>query len=379
MRHLFVTNDFPPKQGGIESYLVNLARGFDPDAIGVVAPARDGYEAVDAALPYRVHRVSGTYLRATRSVLTQIVEAAQAHEARAVHFLQALPLGRLAPAVRERTGAVVTIVAHGSGDIIVPSRAPLVRRSLRQALASADLVLAVSEFTRGRVEQLTRGQARLGLLPPSVDVERFSLAVTGARIRYRHELGTRFVVLFVSRLVKRKGADALIRAMPGVPRSALVIAGSGPEEQALRRLVDELDLGRRVTFAGQVPDDELPEYYAAADVFCMPATDRLGGLDTEGFGVVYLEAAAAGVPCIGGRAGGSAEAVLDGITGFVLSDPTPLAVAEALKAVEADETMRVLLGASGRQRVEREFAPKVLARRLEDQLTGLRAGARDGR
>lgn len=371
MRHLFVTNDFPPKLGGIESYLVNLCRGFDPGDVVVVAPARDRHESVDAQLPYRVVRVPGTYLRATDTVCSHIVAAARDHEPDAIHFLHALPLGRLAAAVRERTGAIVTIVAHGSGDILVPARAPLVRRTLRKTLLDADLVLSNSEFMRGRVHSLTRGRARIQILRPSIDLERFSLSVSGSPVREALRLGSRFVVLFTGRLVKRKGADVLVRAMAGVRRSAAVIAGSGPEEQALRRLVEELDLSRRVVFAGSVPDALLPAYYAAADVFCMPAQDRLGGLDTEGFGVVYLEAAASGLPSVAGRCGGSAEAVVDAETGIVIDEPTPRSVADALRTLEADDTLRALLGAAARDRVEREHAPQVMAGTLEEAVSGV--------
>lgn len=373
MRHLFVTNDFPPKQGGIESYLLTLASGFDPGDVVVVAPARKGWEEVDAPLPYAVVRLPGNYLHGRRSVGEKIARAAVEHEADVIHFLQTLPLGRLGRLVGKRAGRPVTVVAHGN-EVIVPSKTPFVRQVTRRVLVSADLVFAVSEYTAEAVRRFTKGRARIGLLPPAVDVRRFSLGVSGARVREHYGLGSEFVVLFVGRLVKRKGAEILIRALGGMPRGVALVVGTGPEEAALRKVVAELGLQDRVVMAGQVDDETLPEYYAAADAFCMPVTGRFGGLDTEGFGIVYLEAAASGLASVAGAAGGSIEAVVHGETGLVIEEPNPGLVAEALRRLERDETLRTALGANGRLRAETEFAPEVMARRLEEQL-GVKAPA----
>lgn len=372
MRHLFVTNDFPPKQGGIESYLTTLCAGFDPDDVVVVAPARRGHEVVDRMLGYTIVRLPGTYLRPTKEVQNRLVEVARAEDVDAVHFLQAFPLGRMAPHVGRITSLPVTVVAHGSGDVFLPARAPFVKRAVRRTLTSVDLVFAVSRYTLAAVETFTDGRARMGLLPPAVDVDRFSLAVSGSLIRQRYRLHGRFVVLFVSRLRKRKGADVFLRALSRLPWCTGIVVGSGPEEASLKRLADELEIGSRATFAGQVDDAQLPEFYAAADVFCMPCRPLLRGLDTEGFGIVYLEAAASGLPSVAGRCGGSVEAVVDRKTGLLLSESTTDAVVEAIRWLRREESERLMMGAAARERAEREFAPKVLARRLEEQLAKAR-------
>jgi phosphatidylinositol alpha-1,6-mannosyltransferase len=232
-------------------------------------------------------------------------------------------------------------------------------------------VFAVSEFTRTAVDRIARGKARTALLPPSVDIERFSIGVSGSAVRVEHALGGRFVVLFISRLVKRKGADIVVRAIAATRDTVAVIGGAGPERASLERLARELDVSDRVTFVGSITEERLPEYYAAADVFCMPCTNRYGGLDTEGFGVVYLEAQASGIPCIAGRCGGSAEAVADGDTGFVLDDPSPRDLARAIIAIRKDPALAAELGGAGRSRVERQFAPHVAARRLEEAVGNL--------
>lgn len=326
---------------------------------------------MDARLPYTVVRVEGSYLRATKGVYTAILDAATDHKADAVHFLAALPLGRLGPRLRKQTGLPFTVVAHGTGEILLPARLPFARQALRKVLVQADVVYPVSEFTRGAVVKITRGKANTHLLNPTVDIERFSLAVSGSAVRAEHGLGGAFVVLFLSRLVKRKGADILLRAIPATDAS-LLIAGDGPERAALERLAQELEITDRVRFAGSVPEERLPEYYAAANAFCMPCTTRYGGLDTEGFGVVYLEAQATGIPCIAGRCGGSAEAVEHGVSGIVLDDPTPRSVASAIAVLRKDRSLAARLGGAGRARAEQRFAPSVAAERLEDAL--VRAG-----
>jgi phosphatidylinositol alpha-1,6-mannosyltransferase len=368
LRHVFVTNDFPPKVGGIESYLTSLLSGLHPDDVTVVAPAREGHKAVDAELPYEVVRVHGSYLRATRDVYRAIVGAAGRLGADGVHFLAALPLGRLGPRMRDATGIPYTVVAHGTGEVLLPARVPFARRALQTVLTSADIVFANSEFTKGHVDRITNDEANTVVLYPSVDIERFSLEVSGQAVRDELKLGGRFVVLFVSRLVKRKGAETAIRACAALSDVSLVIAGEGPERNSLERLTRELEATDRVLFAGSVPDAELPGYYATADVFCVPCTDRLKGLDTEGFGIVYIEAAASGLPCVAGACGGSVEAVEDGVSGVVLEDTSVKNVATEITRLMRDPALAASLGAAGRKRAEELFAPGVAAQTLEEAL-----------
>jgi phosphatidylinositol alpha-1,6-mannosyltransferase len=218
------------------------------------------------------------------------------------------------------------------------------------------------------VDRITDRRSHTVVLYPTVDTDRFSLAVGGGRARDETRVGGKFVVLFVSRLVKRKGADVAIRACGAFPDVALVVVGEGPERKPLERLARELEVEDRVVFAGGVDEDELPSYYAAADVFCMPCTDRFRGLDTEGFGIVYLEAQASGLPCVAGRCGGSVEAVEDGVTGVVLKDASPKNVAAEIKRLLRDPALCATMGAAGRQRVERRFSPGVGAETLEESL-----------
>lgn len=316
-------------------------------------------------------RLEGTYLRGGRDVRNAITETVRRRDVDAVHFLAALPLGRLGPRLREDTGVPFTVVAHGTGEILLPARVPGVRQALRRVLVSADVVFANSGFTRSAVDRITKGRAKTALLPPTVDPVRFSLDVSGATLRTEYGLGSRFVVLFLSRLVKRKGADVVISAIAATQGTVGIVAGDGPERASLVRLARELDVTDRLIFTGLVPDERLAEYYAAADVFCMPCTDRYGGLDTEGFGVVYIEAQATGLPCIAGRCGGSVEAVEDGVSGYVIDDPSPAQVAAALTELQKDPALCARLGGAGRARVEAGFVPEVAAARLEEAIAAL--------
>ena len=216
-------------------------------------------------------------------------------------------------------------------------------------------------------------------VPPGVDVERFRPLGADDRAAARQRLGlegTGPLVVSVSRLVPRKGMDVLIEAAARLRRSGrypglgVAIAGAGRDRPRLERLVART--GAPVTLMGRVPDDDLPALYGAADVFALCCRTRWSGLEQEGFGIVLLEAAACGVACVAGQSGGAAEAVADGETGIVVSDPEDAGqVAEAIEKLIADDRLRASQGAAGRARAEREFSYDVLARRLEEALNGL--------
>jgi phosphatidylinositol alpha-1,6-mannosyltransferase len=211
------------------------------------------------------------------------------------------------------------------------------------------------------------------VIPPGVDVDRFRPLAPAARRSARESFGLdpdRPLVLGVSRLVPRKGFDVLIDAVAGLPDVQLAIAGAGRDRARLQRRARDQDLERRVRFLGRVRDDDtFPQLYASADVFAMPCRDRWGGLEAEGFGIVFLEAAAAGVPVVAGRSGGSHEAVLDGATGFVV-DGRALDVRGALEALLADEEMRTRMGAAARARAVAEFSYDASAARLAPVVGG---------
>jgi len=238
---------------------------------------------------------------------------------------------------------------------------------MRRGFAAAREVTAVSEYVARVLRPHVPAGVPLSLLPPAVDAERFSPGAAGTWVRERHGLKDRAVILCVSRLVPRKGQDALIRAMAmvarQVPGAALMIAGDGPNRAALEAMVWEAPPGS-VVFTGEVPDQELPAYYAACDLFAMPCRSRFGGLEVEGFGIVFLEAAAAAKAVVAGRSGGAAEAMLDEVTGVLVEGREPKAVALAVARLLRDAPLRARMGTAGRARVEEEFTWSMRAEQL---------------
>jgi phosphatidylinositol alpha-1,6-mannosyltransferase len=365
VKHLLVTNDFPPKLGGIQSYLWELWRRLPPEDVCVLTSPHDGAAEWDAAQPFRVERVREPWLIGQPWLRRRILSLADEFGAELVVVDPALPLGALAPTLGRPYG----VVLHGA-EITVPGRLPPANLALRRVLRGADLVIAAGGYPLAEGERAAGRTLPSVVVPPGVDTDRFVPLDADRRreVRRRHGLpedGT--VVLSVSRLVPRKGFDTLIDAIRRAGRDdvTLAVVGGGRDEARLRRMAG----GAPVRFLGRVPDVDLPGLYGAADLFAMLCRDRWGGLEQEGFGIVFLEAAAAGVPSVAGRSGGSHEAVVDGSTGLVVDDPTDVAaVGRALGALIDDPDRRTAMGAAARRRAVAEFRYDDLARRLGDAI-----------
>ncbi len=368
---LIVTNDFPPRVGGVQQYVVNLAANLPPGRTAVLAPNWPGAPGYDATLPFQVHRWPARTLLPTRDVARRVEGLVDEHAADVVLFGHGFPLPLLGPRLAAR-GIPYVVLTHGAE--VWQACVPGLTRSIRRSLERAAAVTAVSGYT-GRAIRASLGLSHpLVPLPPAVDEHRFEPTADGAPIRERYGAADRPLVVSVSRLVPRKGHDVLIRAMADVrrlvPDAMLLIAGDGPYRDELERLVATLP-PRTVRLAGAVPDDELPGTYAAGHVFAMPCRSMYGGLEVEGFGIVYLEAAAVAKPAVAGRSGGSAEAVVDGETGVIAEPLEPKAVALAIVSLLDDPPRAMKYGHAGRARVEAGFT---WARRAEE-LARILAGA----
>ncbi|MGY1730688.1 glycosyltransferase family 4 protein [Geodermatophilus sp. SYSU D01045] len=363
-RTLVVTNDFPPRQGGIQTFVAALLERRPPDSLVVLASRSPGWEAYDARLPYRVVRQRTAVLLPTPATARAATALAAEHGCDTAFFGAAAPLGLLAPALRDAGVRHLVGATHGheTGWVALPGA----RQLMRRIAGGLDVLTYISEYTRSRLEPALGGRTRLAQLSPGVDVDRFTPAVDGTAVRRRHGLGEAPVVVCVSRLVPRKGQDVLVAAWPRVlaehPGARLLLVGGGPDEARLRRAVADRRLGDSVVLTGPVPPDRLPEHYAAGDVFAMPCRTRRGGLDVEGLGMVYLEAAAVGLPVVAGTSGGAPEAVRDGETGTVVADPrSPDAVAAAVSALLDDPARARAMGAAGRAWVERRWSWTTIA------------------
>jgi len=371
-RHLLVTNDFPPKLGGIQSYLWELWRRLPPDETTVLTTSHDGARQWDGAQAFRVERTRQRVLLPTPGLRRQIDALAGQVGARVVLLDPALPVGLLGPSLARPYGVVV----HGA-EITVPGRLPGGRGLLARVLGGASLVVAAGGYPAAEGERAAGRRLPTVIVPPGVDVERFGPVTAAERLATRRRFGLdadATVVLGLSRLVPRKGFDVLIEAVAALtathPHLQLAIAGGGRDGDRLRRVARRA--GVAVRFLGRVDDHDLPLVLGCADVFAMVCRNRWFGLEQEGFGIVFLEAAAAGVPQLAGASGGSHEAVVDGVTGTVVRRPRSVdETSRALAVLVDDPDLRHRLGGAARLRVEAELTYDVLAERLAEAIASV--------
>ncbi|MGC0313744.1 glycosyltransferase family 4 protein [Kitasatospora acidiphila] len=371
---LVITNDFPPRQGGIETFVHAMVTRMPADDVVVYTSREPGDRAYDATLPFPVVRDSSRMLLPSGRVGRRAIEIARAHGCDRVWFGAAAPLGLLAPTLR-RNG-IRRMVATTHGHEIWWARTPGARQLLRRIGGSVDAVTYLGQYTRARIAPALGPRAGLSRLVPGVDAEVFRPDdAAGERLRAELGLAGKRVIVCVARMVPRKGQDMLIRALPlirrEVPEAVLLVVGKGPHEAELRKLAQQYAPGA-VHFVGGKTHAETPAYYAAADVFAMPCRTRKGGLEAEGLGIVFLEAAACGLPVVVGNSGGAPDTVLDGKTGYVVNGAEPVAIAAALTRILCDPD-RAAMGAAGRAWVQESWSWDASARRLTDLLRVERA------
>lgn len=370
MAHVLLTNDFPPKVGGIQSYLWELWRRLPPERVTVLTTASSEAADFDSAQAFRVERLAQPVAVPTRSVCARAREVARQTGARFLVVDPVLPLGLAG----RRVGLPYGIVLHGA-EAAAPARLPGTRPLMRRVLAGASLVVAAGTYAAAEARRLIGDRpVPVCEVPPGVDLDRFRPLPPPEVAKVRASFGLPpdgLVVLGLSRLVPRKGFDSLIVAVTRLAHSrrdlVLAVAGTGRDRARLERLARQA--GAPVRFLGEVPDDRLAPLYACADVFAMPCRSRWAGLEQEGFGIVFLEAAACGVAQVAGASGGSAEAVADGETGFVVGRPDdPGEVAAALARLLDDEPRRHEMGDAARRRAAERFGYDRLAGDLDRAL-----------
>ena len=364
MKHLLVTNDFPPKTGGIQQYLWELWRRLPPGDVTVLTTPHHGSHRFDSEQPFRVVRAKQWWLLPTRKLIRQINALADEVDAEMIVLDPAFPLGLCGP----KLNRPYVLIGHGA-EYAIPARLPLAKQLIANTTRKARGLIASGEYVATSMRSVASNVAT-AIIPPGVDIERFAPIADDEKLRVREKWSVAPDALFVfcvSRLVPRKGFDRVIKAAASVDGVEVVIAGKGRDAKRLQRLIDSTRAPARLI--GRVDDADLPELYAAADVFAMPCHDRWFGLEKEGYGIVFVEAAAAGVPSIAGMSGGSAEAVIDGETGLIVhANASADDVARALRTL-GDRTLRERLGANGRARAERELSYERLAKQLNDWLS----------
>jgi len=373
-RILLVTNDFPPRRGGIQSYLEQFANrvgATGDNQLTVYAPQWKGADDYDRAAPFPIVRHPGTLMLPEPGVDRRMRRLIGEHSIETVWFGAAAPLALLGD--RARAAGAKRVVACTHGHEVGWSMLPGARSALRRIGESADVVTYISRYTRGRFASAFGPRARLEPLPPGVDVERFRPdPAARAELRVRYGLGERPVVVCISRLVPRKGQDMLVKAWADISRrvdgAALVIVGGGPHAESLHALADDSPAGSDVLFTGGVPGDDLPAHYAMADVFAMPCRTRGAGLDVEGLGIVFLEASASGVPVVAGTSGGAPETVIEGETGHVVDGRSHDQIVEVIAGLLADPTRARRMGQAGREWIDRDWSWDIHTARLSELL-----------
>ncbi|MFJ1537306.1 glycosyltransferase family 4 protein [Micromonospora chalcea] len=372
-RTLLITNDFPPRPGGIQSFVYNLAVRQPPGSVVVYASSWRGAEKFDADQPFEVVRERTRVLLPTPLIARRAARLARAYGCDTVWFGAAAPLGLLAAGLRRRSG-IRRAVALTHGHEVGWAALPGARSALRRIGRGMDVTTYLGEYTRTRLARVLDGLTELRRLAPGVDVDTYHPDVDGMKVRERLGLADRPVVVCVSRLVPRKGQDMLIRALPEirrrVPGAALLVVGGGPYRSTLEKLARQSGLEQDVVFTGSVPSADLPAHYAAGDVYAMPCRTRNRGLDVEGLGIVYLEAGAAGLPVVAGDSGGAPDAVRDGETGYVVGGRDVAQLADRVATLLADRDLARQFGAAGRAWVEREWRWETQAQRMAALLAG---------
>ena len=378
---LIVTNDFPPRRGGIQSFVHALATRLPAGQVVVYAPGWEGAAEFDARQPFPVVRHPTSLMLPVPSVARRARAILRDHGCDTVLFGAAAPLGLLAPGLRRAGARRIVGLTHGheAGWASLPGA----RMLLRRIGEHTDALTYLGEYFRVRLARALTPQAagRMVRLAPGVDSEMFRPGAGGAAVRERLGIGQDVpVVLCVSRMVPRKGQDTLIKAWPAVlaglsargarPLPALLLVGDGPYASSLRDLASRNRVSDSVLFTGPVPWEDLPAYYDAGTIFAMPCRTRRAGLDVEGLGIVYLEASATGLPVIGGDSGGAPDAILPGETGYVVGGQDVAALTARLTELLSDQDAAAAMGEKGVAWVDREWRWDLVAARLAEILSG---------
>jgi phosphatidylinositol alpha-1,6-mannosyltransferase len=376
-RTLVITNDFPPRPGGIQTFGYEIVRRFDPESVTVLTSNWEGAAEFDAAQDFKIVRANTQTLVPSKSTLSMAREIVVAENITRVLFGAAAPLGLLASPLRKL--GVTNIVGMTQGHETGWAMTPGTRQALRKIGNNTDYLTYISEYTHKKIAKALSpdAAARMRRIVPGVNATEFSPGNLSSGNQLRTELGwtDRPVIVCVSRLMARKGQDELIRALPKIhqtaPNASLIIVGDGPYRKDLERLVKKLGLENFVHLTGKVSQTELSKWYAAGDIFAMPCRTRMGGWDVEGLGIVFLEGSATGLPVIVGDSGGAVDAVIDSETGYLVDGTNTAEIADRIAYLFANPDVAKKMGEAGRNWVTQEWTWDQNFKKLDGLLSGL--------
>ncbi len=352
---LFVTNDFGPRSGGIESFVMGLVERLPKDSVTVFTSSQGDTSDYDAKwrqdYGVEVIRDRSTMLLPTPRVARTLKKIAKQGSFSAACFGAAAPLGLLASALRKAGISRIVSLTHGH-EVWWAKVFPF-SWAIRHIGDNLDALTYLGEFTKSNISKALSPTARNAMvrIAPGIDISHFSPDTAPSSLRERLGLKEKAVIVSVGRLVPRKGQDRLIQALPlirkTIPNAHVLFVGEGTYRKNLEKLVQDNDVKDHVTFVGRVPYSQLPSYFRCGDIFAMPSRSRMGGLEVEGLGIVYLEASGCGLPVIAGNSGGAPDAVVDGVTGIVVDGTNINEIAGAIVRVLSDPTKMKAMGAVG--------------------------------
>ncbi len=382
MKSLMISSDFPPVSGGQSKFLFNLWSNLPSDELIVLAPKIKNWKIIDSTLPFKVIRLNlplqkGLFIKSIKTLLLLLhtIKLILFRKVNRIHCGQVLSAGFVGYICHFIFKTPYFPYVHGADFLEFKSKS-ITKKILNLILKNASLIIANSNYTKNALIGFGILERKIIVINPSVDYRKFSPTLPspaggegkreGGRnpevLKENYGLKGKKVLLTVGRLVERKGHDYVIKALPDIikeiPEIHYLIVGDGVYRSELERLSVKLNIRDFITFAGFIPDDELPEYYAMCDVFIMASREIKEKGDVEGFGIVYLEANAIKKPVIAGRSGGISDAVEDGVNGILVNPTDEKDIARAIIKLMKDDEMRIKLGKAGYKRVVEKFSPK---------------------
>ena len=372
---LFITNDFGPRAGGIETFVHGLIERLPRGSVIVYTSAQPESDKFDAKwlseFGVEVVRDRSKILLPTPRVIKACQKLVKSRKLTRVAFGAAAPLGIMARSMRSAGAEKIVALTHGHE--VWWAKVPPFSFAIKFMSKNIDAITYLGDYTRGEISKAISKNdvSKLVQIAPGIDVDHF-VPTDSSELRAQLGLADKAVIISVGRLVHRKGQDKLISALPAiraaVPNVHLVLVGVGPHQKFLENLVAKLNVADCVTFIGRINYSELPKYICVGDIFAMPSRSRFFGLEVEGLGIVYLEASACGLPVVGGKSGGAPDAVLVGETGVVVDGTNASEIAEACIELLNNPELCALMGATGRAWIIENWRWEIWSQRFNELL-----------
>ena len=368
---LFVTNDFGPRAGGIETFIHGLVERLPQESVIVYTSQQGDTTAYDAKwladFGVKVIRDKSKMLLPTPRVIMAVRSVIKVEQPKALVFGAAAPLALMGKFLN-----VPRKIAITHGHEVWWAKVPLFSLALRLMARNIDVITYLGEFTKNAMRPAFGSKVRMERVAPGIDTSHFSPGERDQKLLHQYGLSNKKVIVCVGRLVRRKGQDRLVEAMPGILAqhhdAHLLVVGRGGYVKHLQKRVKKLGISEHVTFVGRIKFDELPLYIRLGDIFAMPSRSRYAGLEVEGLGIVYLEASSCGIPVVAGASGGAPDAVLQGETGVVVNGNNVAEIAREISSLLANDAQRESMAKRGREWAVAEWGWKVWGKRFSDLL-----------